>query len=167
MPMSSYRNHNDRHQALTSARLFQCARCLSHVIICTRCDRGNIYCGQACFVAARQYSRCAASKRYQRTVHGRKNHALCQRRYREKRVAKDIIKTDDSGKVIDQGSHLNFPPLCFPTAEELTSGAKEMYLTCDFCKRQCNFYLRRHFLNAYRRVSVNASSLAMAFAQGP
>jgi hypothetical protein len=31
----------------TDARLFNCARCHRQVVICSRCDRGNLYCGFA------------------------------------------------------------------------------------------------------------------------
>jgi len=40
----------------SSARLFNCARCQSQVVICSQCDRGNRYCGRACARVARRQS---------------------------------------------------------------------------------------------------------------
>jgi hypothetical protein len=37
----------------TDARLFNCARCHRQVVICSRCDRGNLYCGSQCAQSAR------------------------------------------------------------------------------------------------------------------
>ena len=51
----------------TSARLFHCARCGRQVRICSRCDRGNRYCGSDCARAARADSVRAAG----RTLPGR------------------------------------------------------------------------------------------------
>ena len=41
----------------SSARLFNCARCRCQVVICSHCDRGNIYCGKRCSQTARRQSR--------------------------------------------------------------------------------------------------------------
>ena len=40
----------------SSARLFNCARCRCQVVICSHCDRGNLYCGKRCSQAARRQS---------------------------------------------------------------------------------------------------------------
>ena len=40
----------------SSARLFNCARCRCQVVICSHCDRGNIYCGKRCSETARRQS---------------------------------------------------------------------------------------------------------------
>jgi hypothetical protein len=63
-----------------SARLYNCARCHCQVVICRRCDRGNIYCPECAPVAARE-SRGRAGAAYQRTDRGRANHAARQRLY--------------------------------------------------------------------------------------
>jgi hypothetical protein len=65
-----------------TARLFNCARCHCQVVICSHCDRGNIYCGRRCAEHARKTSSRSAGKRYQRTYRGRIKHAERQRRYR-------------------------------------------------------------------------------------
>jgi hypothetical protein len=57
------------------ARLFVCARCRAQVLLCSRCDRGQRYCGRDCSRAARQGSRREAAQRYQRSRAGRLAHA--------------------------------------------------------------------------------------------
>jgi len=71
-----------------SARLFNCARCRCQVVICSHCDRGNIYCGKRCSEAARRQSQREAGRRYQKTRRGGFAHAERQRRYRQRRRAK-------------------------------------------------------------------------------
>ncbi len=164
MPMI---NNNKSKILEGSVRLFQCARCLAQVNICTLCDRGNIYCSRSCSVPARKHSRSAASKRYQLTAYGRQNHVLCQRRYRQKQLEKMKVKESESAKMIDQGSSANPHELSSPVMDEGISESKETHRYCDFCGRQCNPYTRRDFLNHYRRSKVIMSSSSMAFAQGP
>jgi hypothetical protein len=47
----------------SSARLFNCARCQRQVVICSHCDRGNIYCAKRCSQSARPQSRREAGRR--------------------------------------------------------------------------------------------------------
>ena len=54
-----------------SARLFNCARCHCQVVLCSHCDRGQIYCGRSCAQAARRHATHAAGRRYQRSRRGR------------------------------------------------------------------------------------------------
>ena len=83
-------------------RLFLCARCYEQVIICTHCDRGNIYCGFFCSFTARKNSVREAGIRYQRGTKGRFNHALRQRRYMQRR-------RDFKNKMTHQGSRETIP----------------------------------------------------------
>ena len=70
---------------LEVGRLFVCAHCRVQVVLCRRCDRGNVYCGQTCARIQRQLSLRAAGARYQRSPAGRFAHALRARRYRDRR----------------------------------------------------------------------------------
>ncbi|WP_454783621.1 hypothetical protein [Legionella sp. WA2022007384] len=79
-------------------RLFLCALCFEHVVICTYCDRGNSYCSSVCSLAARKKSLRDAGIRYQRSMKGRLNHALRQRRYMQR-------KRGVKNKMTHQGSH--------------------------------------------------------------
>lgn len=64
------------------ARLFLCARCRAQVVICSRCDRGHIYCAGDCARRAGGEARRAAGRRYQASHRGRLLHAIRARRYR-------------------------------------------------------------------------------------
>jgi hypothetical protein len=68
-----------------SARLFACERCRALVLICSCCDRGQIYCAKGCAEEARRQSTRAAGKRYQVGKKGRLAHAARQSAYRAKR----------------------------------------------------------------------------------
>jgi hypothetical protein len=67
-----------------SARLFGCERCRALVLICSSCDRGQIYCAN-CSEEARRQSMRSAGRRYQATKKGRLAHAARQSAYRTKR----------------------------------------------------------------------------------
>src|SRR5205085_1819849 len=76
-------------------RLYLCLLCCAQVVICSHCDRGQIYCGSICAKAARTKSCREAAKRYQLSPKGKRSNALRQRRYRERKIK----------KVTDHGSH--------------------------------------------------------------
>jgi hypothetical protein len=86
--------------------LFVCARCREQVLLCSRCDRGQRYCGRACSRAARRQSLCAAASRYQRSWGGRIAHAARSRRWRQRcrERARDEAAALDGG-VIDFVTH--------------------------------------------------------------
>ena len=65
-----------------SARLFLCAGCRLQVLICSCCDRGQIYCAEDCAQRARRRSLQCAGQRYQNGPPGRRRHAARQGRYR-------------------------------------------------------------------------------------
>ena len=68
-----------------SGRLFVCAGCRDQVIICSCCDRGQIYCNHGCAAHARRQTVVAAGQRYQKTPRGGRMHAARQGRYRVRR----------------------------------------------------------------------------------
>jgi hypothetical protein len=127
----------------SSARVFNCARCQRQVVICSHCDRGNIYCGKRCSQSARRQSRREASRRYQRTRRGRFAHAARQRRYRQRRRA----------KVTHQGSPPLVPDETLPAESrtsarrnEVPAGVAGDDIRCHFCGRVCSHFLRQSFL---------------------
>src|SRR6218665_2619217 len=67
-------------------RLFLCARCRQQVVLCSRCDRGNRYCGRACWRLSREAAAREAGSRYQRSYRGRLAHAQRARRWRQRRA---------------------------------------------------------------------------------
>jgi hypothetical protein len=93
------------------ARLFVCARCRTQVLLCSRCDRGQRYCGRACSRASRLQALRAAGRRYQDSRAGRMAHAARSRRWRqrhrERAHAADDAAVDGGGPphfVTHQGS---------------------------------------------------------------
>jgi len=125
-----------------TARLYHCARCHRQVVICRRCDRGNIYCPEGCADLARRDSLRAAGKRYQQTHRGRLKHAERQRRYRERQQ-----------KVTHQGSPLrpSDAPLSADPERPVSSGIgdsayDEGAMRCHFCRQWCSPFLRQSFL---------------------
>ena len=59
--------------------------CHRQVVLCRRCDHGNIYCSRSCGGTARQHSQRLGGRRYQNSRRGRHKHARRQRHYRERR----------------------------------------------------------------------------------
>ncbi len=69
------------------ARFFLCACCCMQVLVCSHCDRGQIYCIDQCAAATRQALQREAGRRYQQSRAGRFKHAARMRRWRERRTA--------------------------------------------------------------------------------
>jgi hypothetical protein len=93
------------------ARMYLCASCRAQVVLCSRCDRGNRYCGRLCRRQARAEARRQTAQRYQRSWRGRIAHAQRTRRWRQRRAAarKDEREDarsagDDAHNVTHQGS---------------------------------------------------------------
>ena len=137
-----------------TARLFNCARCPCQVMICSRCDRGNIYCHPRCAQQARRESLRAAGQRYQRSRRGRFTHAERQRRYRAHRkkvthqgspspAAGDSLRSDSEGAVV---------PTNPATVERGAEGIR-----CAFCAARCSGYVRLDFLR--RRPSAGSQTI--------
>src|ERR1700730_3523255 len=56
-------------------RRFLCVRCRAPVLVCSHCDRGQIYCAGGCAQEARACAQRAAGQRYQESFRGRLKHA--------------------------------------------------------------------------------------------
>lgn len=56
-------------------RRFLCVRCRAPVLVCSHCDRGQIYCAGTCAQEARACAQRAAGRRYQSSFRGRLKHA--------------------------------------------------------------------------------------------
>ena len=105
---------------MVDARLFVCARCRCQVWVCSRCDRGQRYCGQACSERARRDSVRAAGARYQRSDKGRARHAARQRRYMA-RVRAEAVMTHQGGSAAVAASAIVEPAA--PALEAVSAGA--------------------------------------------
>ncbi len=139
-----------------SARLFHCAGCHCQVLICTNCDRGNIYCSTCSISVAVQLHR-EASKRYQNTQRGKRNHASRQNRYRQKK-----------NKVTDGGSTIPSPNDLLPLVSNEQENADKVLgpvdIHCHFCGRCCSEFMRSGFL---RHPVKNEKEIPSFFARAP
>jgi len=129
----------------TPARFFQCVRCHARVLVCSCCDRGQIYCADGCARLARREGQRAAGERYQTSHRGRVAHASRARCYRARQK-----------KVTHQGSP---PPLpddllslsSAGTAGESPSPSPEVFPRrstghCHWCGCCCSQFVRHRFL---------------------
>lgn len=82
----------------SSYRLVHCHSCQMSFNLCSRCDRGNIYC-RLCAPKRRAESIVRARSAYRGTAHGKLVHAAAEKRRRLRRQA-----PPDEGTVGDQGS---------------------------------------------------------------
>jgi hypothetical protein len=127
-----------------TGRMFLCGRCRAQVVLCSRCDRGNVYCGAACSQARRGESVRAAGKRYQDSRAGRFAHAARSRQYRTR-----------SQNVTHQGSALApTGALLAPVAVLLTPPpASALTARCSRCGAPRASAVRRGWLRHHRRVA--------------
>ena len=148
-----------------SARLFNCVSCHKLTIVCSDCDRGNIYCSEQCSGAVRKTSLLEAGKRYQSTFKGRLNHAKRQAAYRARLIKKieEIIKVTHQGSQADEPNDL-LPSV--PTTEKNNSLSVETRKSrcCDFCLRGEFSSFRYEFI---RHHTVNNLLVASVWSQGP
>ena len=143
-----------------SARFFLCCLCRQQVLICSHCDRGQIYCAGDCRGYGRRMRRREAASRYQRSRQGRFNHAARSRRYRARQKI-----------VTHQGSPGLAPDACVPevstaTQERTPPGARAAALNstraraqradvtfgrhCHWCGQACSPFVRRDHLRRRR-----------------
>jgi hypothetical protein len=139
-------------------RLFQCTLCHKQSLVCSKCDRGQIYCGAVCAIFARKKSMKLAGMRYQRTFNGKRNHAARQARYR---MRLNEIVTHQGSPPIPQHASINSLE---KRAEKTENGQKKPALTCHFCEKPVSDWIRNEFL---RRRRSHSSSGAKASPQAP
>ena len=132
-----------------TGRLYFCARpeCRTQVLICPPCDRGHIYCSDACSTMSRRRTVREAGRRYQNGRPGRLRHAERMRRYRAKKE-----------KVTHQGSPpplagvllLSDPAVCTVSALPVRTAPAALAYHCHFCGRRCSAFPRSEFLRGRR-----------------
>ena len=131
-----------------SARMYQCARCHSQVVICRQCDRGNVYCAGGCADNARAASQRRASKRYRSSRRGRHANAERQRRFRQRGQEK-VTHQGSSG--MKRGVLLSFALNKPAVRYEQPRYGVETAIHSHFCQRECSPFLRRDFLRPPER----------------
>lgn len=139
---------------MKSARLYHCSRCHIQVFICSRCDRGNIYCGPCCSQESRVQNHRIANRKYQKSLKGKQKHAERQRRYRERK----------KNNVTDQSSsHLPSNDLLLGEPNEKKS-RMESIIHCHFCGEEVSPFLRHGYL---RHSSNDQSQSFSSWPLGP
>jgi hypothetical protein len=135
------------------------------VLLCSRCDRGQRYCGRACSRAARQDSQREAARRFQCSRAGRMAHAERSRRWRQRCRERDqacrsaALEAAASNIVTHQGSPMPVldAPLAAPEqADACVPVASEVGPTpiarCWRCAAVLSPWVRQGFLR-YGRAS--------------
>jgi hypothetical protein len=89
-----------------SARLFLCARCRDQVLLCSHCDRGQLYCSRACSFARRRERRRETAQRYQSSQAGRLKHAARSACWRKRRRS---LHQHSAGADVDKVTHQGCP----------------------------------------------------------
>lgn len=131
----------------SSARLFNCGRCRSQVIICSDCDRNNIYCSKRCSQIIRKKSLRAAAQRYQNSHRGRLKHAARQSAYRQRQKEKVTHHTS----LVSPQNDLLPPTINKHAACSISSMTTRMI--CHFCGRRDFVFLRSGFLRHQSRLN--------------
>lgn len=152
-----------------SHRLFICVRCGCQTRICSRCDRGNVYCTPFCAGLARGHTLRSAGRRYQQTPAGRRNHAARQRRYRIRQCKKvthqgPLKKSIELRPGADTANESTKQPavqkevprehdaqLVSKNNETQTTGGQKAKTTrCHFCGGPCGEFTRLGPLRSWR-----------------
>lgn len=120
-----------------SARLFSCVHCNAQAIICSPCDRNNIYCSDECSRTARAASCRAAAIRYANSRRGRHQHAKRQKQYRERQKNKVTHHTSPVSPLHDE--------LHTRSNEEMVNPVCGV-IRCHFCEKRCSPFLRLDFM---------------------
>ncbi len=126
-----------------SARLFHCARCHCQVIVCRRCDRGNVYCFNGCAREARKASQRDATIRYRRSHRGRLANAARQRRYRARQQKVTHQGSDPADDIASLQRTATKPVM----ERSITLDMAPQPTHCHRCGCPVSVYVRHHFLH--------------------
>jgi len=131
------------HDDAGSARFFLCAGCRTQALICSCCDRGQIYCDGDCGSHARRRGQRAAGARYQASRRGRLRHAERARRYRArcKNVTHQGSPPPPPDDFLSPGS-----PTIASDATTSDVEPRRPVSRCHWCGRRCPDLVRQGFL---------------------
>ena len=139
-----------------AARLFVCARCRLPVVVCSHCDRGQIYCAGTCAQEARQQAQRAAGQRYQTSRCGRLKHAARTSRYRtrQKIVTHQGSLPEPRDGVVRSAATTFATPAAVKQPATASSHDKAMrsqnldpeFWRCHWCERRCPPLVRQELL---------------------
>ena len=130
-----------------TGRMYLCARCRTAVVVCRRCDRGQIYCDRSCAAQSRGAAQRAAGLRYQTSRPGRFAHAARARRYR----ARCKIVTHQGSVRMPPDDLLPLKAVVSPLevlGDALAPDPMARY--CTRCAARCSAAVRLGFLRHHR-----------------
>ena len=127
-----------------TCRLFLCARCRKQVLICRRCDRGQIYCADGCAKFARSHSLREAGRCYQQSRQGRFKQAERIRRFR---LRKQNVTHQGSESVAENDLLLMNSAKVDKRVVLTTQTTPLNTLRCYFCGCSCSDFVRNNFLH--------------------
>lgn len=120
------------------------------VLLCRRCDRGQIYCGPRCSIAARREFQREAGQRYQLSHAGRVRHAARAKRWRLRVAQRALLKAAADDCVTHQGSQAVAAdaPLvpCDPDPTAPVDPIVPTVLRCRRCGCALPLWVRSRFL---------------------
>jgi hypothetical protein len=133
-------------------RLFLCSLCRQQVLICRRCDRGQVYCGHVCALEVRRGRQREARRRYQASERGRRMHADRSRQYRAR-----------GRRVTDQGRKLATKPAQQPQLSHAAAMAAQPVIinagvrvnVCYRCGQSVSNLVRMAPIRRSRRHPIN------------
>ncbi len=148
---STHRGFRPRSSGCSSevaapARFFMCARCRKRALICSCCDRGQVYCAGGCAQEARRQAQRAAGARYQASRRGRLAHALRARRYRRRQ--KIVTHQGSPSAPLDDLLSLDLAAAKGPPSTG--DFPKLPPWRCHWCGRRCPDFVRQDFLRRRR-----------------
>lgn len=146
------------HAEASSARLFICAGCRAQSLICSCCDRGQIYCAGGCGRLARRRSQRAAGARSQTSRHGRRAHAERARRYRARRekVTHHGSPSPSSNDLVPAGSRTIASGVIISDER-----SRRLASHCHWCGRRCPDLVRQDFMRRRIRRPLGSAVLSL------
>jgi hypothetical protein len=130
--------------ASVSGRLFLCRRCRTQVVVCSCCDRGQIYCPDGCAGQARRETLQRAGARYRRSGRGRQVHAAQMARRRAEQREK---VTHHGSPAVAAGDLVPGGTATVPCDDASPAEPLRRVTThCHWCGRACLPWLRQEFL---------------------
>jgi hypothetical protein len=127
-----------------SHRSFSCAGCHAFVLICRRCDRGNIYCSPQCAQRMRKASLKRANQRYQCSEKGRLQHCVRQQRYLDRKERK---MTDQGSEPTPTKTNAFKRRVKSILQKENVNVRNPPSTCCSICGNPLGPFARRHYLH--------------------
>jgi hypothetical protein len=122
------------------ARLFLCVRCKAQVLVCSHCDRGQIYCAQGCAQTARRDAQRGRVNHAARAAHYRARQNNVTHQGSPPQPADDLVM---ASAVVSASKPASASP---GEAARPSPGRRSGNWSCHWCGCRCPPFVRREFL---------------------